>query len=235
MRFFIPIFLLTLSLLGCQDKLTIVVYADQYLTDYANDVVDTFSEEHPEYKVDLKLMSSEFIASNVEFDQPVDLALMTIGGNEKIDAVLEQQGSYIPLAKDGIVHVRTDPNIIQEAFSGEFSVVKAARGTPLRYYTQLCIAELDGESAEDELVIAEFEHQMRNYLEKGWANSGYTFRSHALGLKNVQIISACEELGISHVIYLPGNGRNVEGGDLLRDFLKSEKGNIILEQNTLIP
>lgn len=177
--------MLALACLGCANRDRLVVYADPWLLEYAEERVAGFRTGHPGTDVDLKVISSEVIAQHLHYGQPVDVVLCV--GPQWLQGKQAWAGEERLLAGTRMVEVGpSDANAArkQDALGGSGCLAIEASGRPLRRLSEQWLGSLP--AGEGCTLIANFQRQMQDYMLRGWVSRGlvpeHFARRHATNL-----------------------------------------------------
>ncbi|MCB9232619.1 MAG: hypothetical protein H6581_13195 [Bacteroidia bacterium] len=179
--------MLILLLAGCGRGPDLVIWADPWLEDLTNGLVEQYQSEFPDHHVEVVFRSTEVIAQNLRYGQPMDLVL---GLDSRIFTEIGVGGELeqtIPLASDRVVKVNCLKKENQERFQTSNCTVISASDRPLRRFLEDWQGPVSRDSCH---LVGDFPAQVRDYLGRGWAKNGFIFESAALNLGNsVAIIS----------------------------------------------
>jgi ABC-type molybdate transport system substrate-binding protein len=158
---------------GCARQDRLVVYADPWLEDYANELCEAYQQAHPDTEIQLKLISTEVIAQHIHFGQPIDVALC-FGSEWILDQTFRtEMAEESPLASSQIVDVQVQGDQFARKameMGAAQSVMIEASDRPARRY-----AEAEGwwqNDASHAWIIANFQRQAEDYLLRGWVPRG---------------------------------------------------------------
>jgi DNA-binding transcriptional LysR family regulator len=219
-------------LLGCGRSDRLVVFADPWLTPFAEKALATFGEEHPDMEIEMRSLSSEVIVQHLHFGQPMDVFLCFRPQIMKESGLGGAIGGQYPLGKVDLVLVETLPGQRNRELGADSCIVVAASGRPLRQLTE----EWRGLPQDTCLLYADFCRQTQDYLLRGWVAGGFVpgffARQHADRLRVVKEGPTFE--GALMAIRL-AEAPHTSQANLFMDFLRSEKCKTLLAGENINP
>lgn len=219
-------------LLGCGRSNRLVIYADPWLSPFADQAIAAFAAEHPEMEIESRFLSSEVIVQRLRFGQPMDVFLCFRPEIMAEKGLGDAVGSQYPFADVDLVLAETVPARRQEELGADSCIVVAASGRPLRRFTEEWTS-LPGDSC---LLFADFCRQTQDYLLRGWAAGGFVpgffVRQHPDRLRIVK--QGPKFPGALAALRLK-EARNPIQADLFMDFLRSEKCKMLLAAENIYP
>jgi ABC-type molybdate transport system substrate-binding protein len=213
----------------------VVVYADPWLGGYAEQMRKAFVQQHPEYPVELKLLSSEVIAWHVRYGQPVDVYLCM--GPEWLDStgIQDQVAERFVLAQECMALAEVVGADQTAYFKTEGCVALEATHRPGRRWTEAWLQRTDTVALPDCRVYADFQGQMASELLNGWVRRAFVPASFvARHPKRLTTLAQGPVHPAGYTAFRLKNGQQGAGAALFFDFLKQEKSLKVLAKEQLI-
>ena len=159
-----------LLLSACQNDSSVIVYADPWLSEFADQIELVYEKEYPNRDLQVKEISSEVIAQHLHFGQPVDVFLCFGPSFLRAD-VKEMIGEEVTLAASRILLLRGQSDSRQAQFKTKGCTVVSASDRPLRNYAELAFPSyFHSDSCK---IIADFPAQTQDYLTRAWVRQGF--------------------------------------------------------------
>jgi|GEM_PF-2986102 ABC-type molybdate transport system substrate-binding protein len=228
------VFLTLVALAGCRDK--VVVYADPWLEEFAVTAVDSFYKENPDVDVELKIVSSEVIASHIRFGQPVDVFLCF--GPYLVESVGIQ--SFInrseSLASERMALVKVLDQGKFSSFHTLGCMAWEASHRPSRTYAESLMNQTDGLEIPECKIVANFQSQMEGYMLRSWVPIGVVPNSfHCRNSKHLAVLAEGEAIPDAYKVILTRQGAENHAASAFYQYLFSKKTSKILAELCLIP
>lgn len=226
--------ILSLTVWSCRRK--VVVYADPWLRDYANEVVEEFEAAHHEVDVELKIISSEVIATYVRFGQPIDVLL--VFGPEVIErvGVAAKLDSKHVLAQERMAWVAAKDQGKFELFGTQGCMVVEASQRPGRLMADAFMAGNPETRRGARILIADFQRQLQDYLLRGWVPKGIVPQSFAnRKSETLQTLSTGQVIPEAYSAFLTRQAVDNPDAGTFFSFLKTKKSQEILARQGLFP
>lgn len=217
---------------GCQSPPRLVVYADPWLGGFAEKVCADFQDKNPEVQVELKQRSSEFVAQNLYFGQPMDVFLCFRPAIVHEKGLAGSIASEVALGNMQLVLAEVRSEYVQVGLGGDSCLVMAASDRPLRTYAE----EWEPRSALACRVYGDFYRQVRDYLLRGWVRQGIV--PDLLVRQNPDRLMVKEEgptFPGAFVAFRLRHAPNPKQADKFSDYLRSEKSYSLLAGESFIP
>lgn len=235
MRALLPLLVALLMglLTACEQPL--VVYADPWLGDYAEQMRKEFQKQHPDLKVELRLLSSELVAWHIHYGQPIDIFLCM--GPEWLDSVgiQDRVEARFPLADERIALAEVIGKDQTAYFKTEGCVALEATHRPARRWTEAWLAATDSVVLPDCRVYADFQGQMADELLHGWVRRAFVPASFAARHpKRLSILAEGPVRPAAYTALRIKNGHQNEGAAAFFAFLQQEKSLKVLAKEKLI-
>lgn len=159
---------------GCANQDRLVVYADPWLGEYAQEMVAEFQMTHPATDIQLKLLSSELIVQHIRFGQPVDVFLCFGSEFYTQPDFRDKVSGEATLATSQVVLLE-QRNLAYaakcKALGTEHCRMVEASDRPMRRYADSF--QQAAESLASCTIIANFQGQARDYMLRGWVPQGF--------------------------------------------------------------
>lgn len=168
------IWLILLLLQSCTSQNRLVVYADPWLGEFADSLVAEYQSNHPATEIQLKKLSTEVIVQHLRYGQPIDVVLAFGSEWYPQPDFRTKMAKESTLAPSKVVLLKqTDDSWTekQRAMGCMNCVVMEASDRPLRHYTKQ--AGWEQLPPPDRVLIANFQRQAADYLQRGWAPKGF--------------------------------------------------------------
>jgi hypothetical protein len=171
--------LLALLFSACQQP--VVVYADPWLGDYAEQMRKEFTKQHPDTQVELRLLSSEVIAWHIRYGQPIDIFLCM--GPELLDsmALQDEVSARFVLGDESIALAKVIGADQTAYYQTAGCVALEATHRPARRWTEEWFHDphSDALAVPACKVYADFQPQMAEQLLHGWVSQAFVPASFA--------------------------------------------------------
>jgi hypothetical protein len=161
-------------LAGCGNKNRLVVYADPWLSEYAQRVTAVFQIAHPETEIQLKLISTEVIVQHIRYGQPIDVILCMgseLYTQQDFRDEIAVETVLAPSQVVQLVQAGQDFQTKQEAMGTRYCTMMEASDRPMRQYVEQW--EQGAVAQRSCTIIANFQRQAMDYMLRGWVPTGY--------------------------------------------------------------
>lgn len=220
---------------GCQNEVSLRMYADPWLEGFATLAKEKFEHENPGVKLEFRFLSSEVIAQRIHFDEPMDLALVldqTLLAEKKLNSRIEES---ISLAKTHLVLARRKGDL-KERIPGAGGTALPASDRPLRRVADEWVATRPDLIRERPLRYANFYDQSRDYLLRGWVREGFVLETLVLQHPNLlEVRERGPEMPGGVQLLVLNGGLNPAWAQKFAEFLQSEKTAELLAACHFIP
>lgn len=166
-----------LSISSCREVNRLVIYSDPWLGEWVSSLVETWEKDHPEVKVELRLLSSEVVAAHLREGQDIDLFFYLESPQASWEIEEEKVHKKQILGEDFLCRVEVLGEL-REELGGKGCLAWSGTGRPLRVLAETRKKAL-GIKDQDCKVVADFYPQLKHYLLEGWVSEGIVLGSFA--------------------------------------------------------
>lgn len=218
---------------GCQSEDAVIVYADPWLSGFADRIELEFEKQYPNRDLQVKEISSEVIAQHLHFGQPVDVFLC-FGPSFLREDVRDMIGEELHLATSEILLIRGPQDARQEQFKTKGCTVVEASDRPLRNYAAQAFPQYFEEDSCK--IVADFPAQTQDYLLRHWVKQGFVPAHFTKVVRNdFEIIAKGPLIVNAFCAIQPLNAPHTEAADDLMRLLSSAESKKILADLGYVP
>ena len=195
-----------LILCGCKNAEPLLVFCDPWLEETADIHLKNYSQSHPGFSYQLKVISSEVIAAHIRYGQPVDVVYAANPELVKLSRKQEVFSDSLSLGDERVMHFkrRGSANV---SWDNQCLAI-AASGTALRNFSEQWLGKSLNPDSSTCSVYPEIFSLMKEYLSRGFVNEGLAFSSLSKWVTNLEIMGQGPEIKDFYQLHCLSNGRN---------------------------